>query len=93
MTSLSGISTAGLLGALLLSSLQVPSWAAAKCEMHTKTCVDGRTGQARVCITTICRKDGEIVSIDTIVLLEGESSPPPKLKTPGISGLPKAPVR
>lgn len=54
--------------------------AAVKCEIHTRTCIDGRTGQARVCITTICRNDDEIVSIDTIVLKDGDSESPQHVK-------------
>ena len=60
-----------VLASLLMSALIGPTAAATKCEVKTSTCIDARTGQARICQTTICKDDkGEIVSIDTIVLKE-----------------------
>ena len=45
-----------------------------KCEVRTTTCIDARTGQARVCSTTICRdENGKTISVDTVVL-KGDSN-------------------
>jgi hypothetical protein len=65
--------------------------AAVKCETHTHTCTDVRTGEPRVCVTTMCKnEEGEVVSINTIVVREGKddggaSAPTrPKAPKPGV---------
>jgi hypothetical protein len=69
-------------GAALLPLGSFSAQAETKCEIHTKSCIDGRTGYVRVCISTICRNESEIISIDTIVLNEGNGAQPAKPKLP-----------
>ncbi len=85
-----------LIWVLAPAIISMPGWtasAALKCEMRTKPCIDGRTGEPRVCITTICHDDGEIVSIDTIVLKEGDGSKPEKPKLPRDTARPEPTVK
>ena len=73
-----------VIACLLTTALIGPAAAANKCEVKTTTCIDARTGQARVCSTTICTDEkGDIISINTIVLKEtggSEGAKPPKGK-------------
>jgi len=75
-----GIAVLLILGAAI--EVTGTALAATKCEIHTKPCIDGRTGQPRVCITTICRDGEDTISIDTIVLHEGSEPSLARPKSP-----------
>lgn len=83
----------GLQVLILASSLPEAVSATTKCEIHTRPCIDARTGTPRVCITTICRDNGEIITIDTIVLHEGSTPQTGKPKLPRSTVVPELKAR
>lgn len=52
--------------------------AESKCTTTSSVCTDGRTGEARTCVTTVCVDgDGKVLSTNTIVLRNQQGTKTP----------------
>jgi hypothetical protein len=66
------------------------------CTSTSKLCIDARTGEPRICVTTTCYdKDGKEISSTTVVTKQGDTGAAtgPKPKVPNVGVAPGAVVK